>query len=60
MWFGRRGPMCYSDGRDPSRLIYLSLRWQVLVCTRWRLTCWRVAGFGWGVRIGRIDVVRLP
>lgn len=54
-WFGWKGLRC-SGGR----LIYLSRRWQVLIADQPRLKVWRVRGFGFGLTIGRLDVVKLP
>ena len=48
-----------SAGRR-GRLVYLSQRWQVVLYGRWWLAAWRVPGFGAGVRLGPVDVVRLP
>lgn len=55
-WFGWRGFGCLNG----DRLIYLSQRWQVLRVRTPGLKAWRVPGFGWGVRVAWIDVVRLP
>lgn len=58
MWF-KKGLRCIGT-EGGSSLMYLSRRWQVLWLDRPRWSAWRVPGFGWGLSVRRLDVVRLP
>lgn len=49
-----------THGEDAGRLVYISTRWQVIRHDKHDLHAWRVPGFGWGIRIGRLGLVRLP
>lgn len=48
-----------THGEDGGVLIYISKNWQVIRHDRRGLDAWWVRGISWGVRVGRIGIVRL-